>query len=140
MHIIETTFWKTPRAALIVLKACLDPTPIITNAKMYALYNKKELISICAIEKRNNNLELSSVVTKKQYRGKGYATKLLRHVLKKYASLYLVSIPELEHFYKRFGFRKTAIAPASIYRKVAFVNFFRRLFFQQPIIVMKRAK
>ena len=138
MQIIETNFWKLPEAIFLVLKECLDPTPIVKNSPVCVLYDKGKLVSFGSVKKWKTCIELGTLVTKKQYRGKGYASKLVRHSLKKHKTAYLVCRPELERFYKRFGFRKVATAPYPIPQRIGFVNFFIRLFGREPIIIMKR--
>ncbi len=137
MQIVETNIWKTSETIWIILKEVIDPFPAI-NSKFYALYKAKNLVSICAVKKWKNALELGVVITKKQYRGKGYATKLLCNVLRKYSKIYLLCNPKREEFYNRLGFKKVRTSPAAISYRVYIANIFRGLFALPLLIMMKR--
>lgn len=137
MQIIETNLFKLPETLFLMLKEGFLPYPT-TNATVYALYDKNKLVSFCAIKKWKKTTELSMIITKKPYRNKGYATKLLTKILKNHKKLYLMTTEELTPFYGRFGFKKTTKAPKIIEYRVISANYLRKTIQMKPLVMMKR--
>ncbi|MBW2970511.1 GNAT family N-acetyltransferase [Candidatus Woesearchaeota archaeon] len=128
---------KSPETLKLILKERFLPYPT-TSAKVYALYNNDKLISFCGIKKWNGTTELSMIITKKPYRNKGNATKLMKTVLKKHPKAYLMTTEKLIPFYTKFGFKQTKKAPAIIKYRVITANWIRKLLNIAPLIMMKR--
>lgn len=137
MQIKETNLFKLPETLFLMLEEGFLPYPT-TSATVYALYEKNKLISFCAIKKWKKTTELSMIITKKPYRNKGYATKLLKKVLKQHKKLHLMTTDELTPFYGRFGFKKTDKAPKIIEYRVISANWIRKIIQMKPLVMMKR--
>tara|TARA_R110000782_G_scaffold55229_6_gene116501 strand:- start:2092 stop:2394 length:303 start_codon:yes stop_codon:yes gene_type:complete len=73
-------------------------------------------------------MEVSSVETDKDFRGQGYATKLMQKVCKvaDNDTIVLVLKPDVHSFYERFGFQKIQDSPVLLAR--------------QPIYLKKKSK
>ncbi|GEM_PF-3398232 len=137
MQIIETSMFEVPETLKLILKERFLPYPT-TSARVFALYNKDKLISFCAIKKWKTITELSMIITKKPYRGRGYARKLLTKVLKKHKKLYLMTTEQLTPFYIKFGFKKVEKTPPIIHNRVISANWIRKIFNIPPLVMMKR--
>lgn len=133
MQIKETNVWKDFEFIWLIIKERLDPWSIFKNSKVFALYNKGELVSFCTVKKWKTSVELGTVVTKKAYRGKGYAEKVIKYFLKEYPHSYVTCLANLENFYRKFGYKKVERAPYPIYHRIKFFNLFGKKY-----IIMKR--
>ena len=138
MKIKESWVLHQPRVVWIIISEWMDTLAILMNSKVYMLYDEGVLRSICCVKNYGRSQELGIVITRNKYRKKGYMSKLLRYVVKKYDKLYLISYPELEKFYKKFGFRMIQNAPLPISVRANFYNFFARILGLKPVILMKR--
>ena len=98
----------------ILLEADPSKTSIMKYLKdsdVYGLKVDEEIVSIAVIlHIDNNTLELKNLVTKKEYRNKGYAKRLLKHLCGNYKQKYdkiLVGTTENNiPFYVKQGFDK----------------------------------
>lgn len=98
----------------ILLEADSSKTSIMKYLKdsdVYGLKVDEEIVSIAVIlHIDNNTLELKNLVTKKEYRNKGYAKRLLKHLCGNYKQKYdkiLVGTTENNiPFYVKQGFDK----------------------------------
>ena len=78
---------------------------------VYVLHDDKEFVGGCLIDKEDMGMHpwlspwFANVVVLPQHQKKGLGTKLLKHVVKRYDTLYLWTFNErLAKFYRRFGF------------------------------------
>ena len=133
MQIIESKVWSKLEFVFLIIKERLDPWPIFKNSKVFALYDKNNLISFCTVKSWNKSVELGTLVTKKAYRGKGYANKVIKYFLNKYPSSYVTCHLSLENFYNKFGYKRVEKAPYKIYQRIKFANLFGYRY-----IIMKR--
>ena len=106
MKIEESRILCQPRVIWIIISEWMDTLAILMNAKVYMLLKKNKLISICCVKNFGKVKELGVVITTKNYRKRGYMAKLLTNVLKQHGRLYLICMPHLEKYYKKFGFNK----------------------------------
>ncbi|MBD3304615.1 GNAT family N-acetyltransferase [Candidatus Woesearchaeota archaeon] len=139
MKIVESRILCQPRVIWLIITEWMDTLAIFMNAKVYMLFDKNKLISICCIKNFGRVKELGIVITTKPFRRRGYMAKLLNNVLKKYSRLYLICLPHLEQYYEKFGFKKITRkkAPWPL-KRAELYNFFARLFDRDEIIYMKR--
>ena len=133
MQIKETKVWNDFEFIWLIIKERLDPWSIFKNSKVYALYDRDKLVSFCTVKDWKTSVELGTVVTKKVYRGKGYAGKVIKYFLKKYPASYVTCLADLESFYRKFGYKKVERAPYPIYQRIKFFNLFGKKY-----IIMKR--
>lgn len=109
---IENTAIKTAHQLekYIETAMCNNGTEI---PHIYVIYNNKTnaLIGFCFIEINDADVNprltpwLSNVYILPEYRGNGYCTQLLRHVITRYSPLYLwTDCWNLVKYYGRFGF------------------------------------
>jgi len=139
MKVFETRICHSAKAIWLLVSEWMDTLAILMNSKAFMLYDKGKFISLCCIKDFKGVQELGVVITKKCYRGKGYMGELLRFVLPKYGTLYLICLPSLKKYYEKFGFKKInrKFAPWQL-KRAELYNIFARLFNKQEIIYMKR--
>jgi N-acetylglutamate synthase-like GNAT family acetyltransferase len=138
MKIVETRVLYSAGVMKLIITEWMDTLAFLMNAKVYKLIDKSKLISICCIKDFGKIIELGVVITTKNYRGKGYMAKLLKHVLKEYGPLYLICLKCLESYYKKFGFKTIKKAPWPLRIRAGPYNFFAGLLGWEPIVYMKR--
>jgi len=138
MKIEESRILCQPKVVWIIISEWMDTLAIFMNAKVYMLFNKNNLISICCIKNFGKVKELGVVITTEKFRKRGYMAKLLKNVIKKYGRLYLICMPHLEHYYEKFGFKKTKSRPWPLQIRAGPYNFFAKIFGWDQIIYMKR--
>ena len=138
MKISESRVLYQPKVMWLIWSEWMDTLAFLMNAKVYLLLDRNKLISICCIKDFGRIIELGVVITALKYRGKGHMSRLLKHVLKHYGTLYLICLPNLEHYYERFGFKKIKKAPWQLSFRAKTYNFFARIFRWDRIIYMKR--
>lgn len=74
---------------LWVYEAQKDPEDLIIRSKEQQ-ENAKHIISVCEVSRRSRKVVvLDKLFTAENYRGRGYATHLLRHIINQYG--YLIS-------------------------------------------------
>jgi len=86
------------------------------NYESYSIVDKDEIVSnICVYKthiifngKRYSALSVGAVATKKEYRGRGLAGTLMKHIIEKYDNvpMYLSANDNVVNFYPKFGFRR----------------------------------
>ena len=128
MKIEESRILCQPKVIWLIISEWMDTLAIFMNAKVYMLFDKNKLISICCIKNFGKVKELGVVITTKQYRKRGYMAKLLKNVIKKYGRLYLICMPHLEQYYAKFGFKKIKTAPWQLSYRAGLYNFFAKVF------------
>ncbi len=138
MKIVESRVLYSAGVIWLIITEWMDTLAFLMNAKVYMLLDRNKLISICCIKDFGKIIELGVVITTKKQRGKGRMGKLLNHVLKKYGTLYLICLCNLEGYYKKFGFKKIKKAPWQLSLRAGVYNFFAKLFGREQIVYMKR--
>lgn len=103
--------WKEDYLSFTNIKTKEDLQSDLENTQIYILKHNNTLCSFCLIEANDMNVRpdvgpwLSSVFTFPQERNKGYARHLVEYVSRLHTpQLYLWCTPDLESFYKSFGF------------------------------------
>lgn len=83
------------------------------SGKLFALYEKNNLISICVvIQKNSKTIEIKNLATYPEHQNKGYATILLEFICNKFKKDYnkiILGTGENEitlNFYKKRGFKE----------------------------------
>jgi hypothetical protein len=91
------------------------------NATYYALYNNKEIVSICGIIKYKLGFKIVSCFTYPRHRKKGHMYNLVKFLMKKYNSNYYYANANENSFkiFKNLGFAQ--------YEFKQFKNFTRRV-------------
>lgn len=87
----------------------------LDKSEVYGLFINSELLSICAVLKINEDIvEIKNLATYPEFQNKGYATKLLEFIFKKYKNKgyknIILGTGENEitlNFYKKRGFVET---------------------------------
>lgn len=138
MKIVETRVLYSAGVMKLIITEWMDTLAFLMNAKVYKLVNRGKLISICCIKNFGSIIELGVVITTNKYRGKGYMSRLLKHVLKEYGTLYLICLKRLEKYYRKFGFKTIKKAPWPLRIRAGPYNFFAGLFSWEKIVYMKR--
>jgi N-acetylglutamate synthase-like GNAT family acetyltransferase len=91
---------------------------------------------------RDGSCELASLVVTAEWRGRGVATAIVRHLVNAYTEdLYLMCRSSLRSFYERFGFRALQETEMPVYfrrinRLVSLVELLRKE--GETLLVMKR--
>lgn len=101
----KSRLWKHRDIVIEILShpITLDPRVVIGNPVIYFMDKNYEKIGFCAVRKGINSNELKSLFIYPKYRKEGYASSLIRHVLKKHTNVYLVCRRGLVSFYSKFG-------------------------------------
>ena len=139
MRIVRSKLWKEPRIAGMIIRnsPVLDPTILLDNPTIYFIVKKDELVAFLAIKKHSRVYELKSVYTCLSYRNKGYMRILINLAVKEHPHIYLICKSNLVHFYKKFGFYETDIAPPILLFKRNLFNLFCFLFDTRAVILIK---
>jgi len=138
MKIVETRVLYSAGVMKLIITEWMDTLAFLMNAKVYKLVQGNKLISVCCIKNFGKVIELGVVITTKKYRGKGYMSKLLKHVLKDYGTLYLICLKCLEKYYRKFDFKTIKKAPWPLRIRAGPYNFFAGLLGWEKIVYMKR--
>lgn len=135
---IETT-WKNLRGSWIIIKNNLDPTVVLKNCTLHIFSKDGIDVSYCTIQKYKAYIQLSTLVTKKEFRGNGYGRALLKHVVDNIdETTYLIARDELLHLYTKHGFEKTSKIPYSIKWRYVWSDMYNKLFRGQKSHVLRR--
>lgn len=85
----------------------------LERGELFALYDS-DLKSICVVtDEGAGTLEIQNLTTDERYRGQGYATTLINHIVEHYKNRYdkiilgTGDVPGILSFYKQFGFVTT---------------------------------
>jgi GNAT superfamily N-acetyltransferase len=122
LQIVHGRVWDFPEVVPGIVRELLDPTTLLRNAEAYALYAGGRLAAFCALKPHGPIIELGNVYTPPALRGKGHATRLLRHVIRKYPRLHLFCRPHLVPFYERLGFRVLPDVPREFGTRRAYIH------------------
>ncbi len=87
----------------------------LDSGELYALLTNGQAASVAVMSRREDgSWELKNLATAPQMRRKGYAGKLIRHLVKLFSSrcrrLYVGTSPSMVGFYERFGFQRDYVA------------------------------
>ena len=83
----------------------------LEQGELFALYDG-DLKSICVVTQESDDVcELKNIATYKKWHGKGYGTKLLKHIFSHYKGKYTIMLvgtgdsPKVIQFYRKNGFK-----------------------------------
>lgn len=138
MKILESRVLYQPRVMHLIWAEWMDTLAFLMNAKVYTLFDRNQLISVCCIKNFGKVMELGVVITALKFRGRGYMARLLNNVLKKYGTLYLICLSAMEGYYAKFGFKRIKKAPWPLSVRAGPYNFFAHFFGWDKIVYMIR--
>lgn len=135
----ETT-WKNPAGSWTIIKNLLDPTVVMKNCTLYVFSKNKLDTSYCTIQTHKAYVQLSTLVTKKKYRGNKYGKNLLDHVIKdQHKTIYLIARDDLTQLYTKRGFKITnKNIPLPVKWRYIWSNTYNTLFRNQKSHVLRR--
>lgn len=86
----------------------------LDRGELFALYDENELKSVCVVTDEGNGLcELKNLATAPEAQHRGYASRLVRHVIKacrpKYTTMQVGTgdVPKTIRFYEKCGFTRS---------------------------------
>lgn len=115
----------------------LDPLTIVSNSPIYFIKEGGVIVSFVAVKKYFKTYEIGTVYTNQKYRGKGYASDLINHVLEKHDTVFLLCRPAMVPFYEKFGFQETLKCDAIISIRKMLFNIFIAPWRNSQIVSMK---
>jgi N-acetylglutamate synthase-like GNAT family acetyltransferase len=127
----------------LVKEGQINPTGLKWSRFVVAVTGEGEVIGCGQVKPhRDGSCELASLVVTAEWRGRGVATAIVRHLVNAYTEdLYLMCRSSLRSFYERFGFRALQETEMPVYfrrinRLVSLVELLRKE--GETLLVMKR--
>ncbi len=141
-HIYTSRIWKQPSIAREILRnfPTLDPLAILFNSKVYFVKEGDSIASFVSVKKFLVTYELGTAYTYEKFRGKGYASDMVSHVLEKYDQLFLLCKPNLVSFCKELGFYECSRCDMIINIRRTRYSLFLAPFTRNTIVSMKYNK
>ncbi len=97
-NILDLEYNKLPKDVSKLLNIVLK-----TNKSEVLNYQNKSFVSVITLSK--NVFSIHELITQKEYRNKGFGTKLMNKVHRKYNGLFIVKTITAKRFYEKLGYK-----------------------------------
>ena len=134
--------WRQPIIALEILRntPTLDPLAVLFNSKVLFIKKGDKIVSFVAVKKYFKTYEIGTVYTNPESRGKGYASFLINHILKKQNQVFLLCKKQMIPFYEKLGFYECLKSDTIINIRRMLFNYFIAPLRGHTIVSMKYNK
>lgn len=105
IRIVQGRLWDFPFLIPRILRNGLDVISIITNPKAYVAYHGQDFVSFCCVKDWGMFVELGNAYTPPRFRRRGHFRDLVRSVMKKHPTIYILTFGWRIAAAQRSGFR-----------------------------------
>ncbi len=140
----SSRLWIHPSIIWTIIKntPTLDPLVILLNSKLYYIENKEnhKIVSFATVKKWSDCIEIGTVYTNPQHRGKRLAGKIISKIKKDYGTIWLLCKKELIKYYKKQSFKVINKAENSIGKRQRLFNDTLGKILKYQLVVMMNKK
>ena len=139
MPIVASRLWWQPLVVWNILRNATkqELDPLLFNEKVFLHTDHGVTTSYCVLREVAGYRQLMDVFTYPEYRGKGYASALIREVvLKSDLPVYLICRRKVVSFYEKLGFAEDTNPPTTLSCRLGMLNTFSWWLFNRCHTVM----